>query len=102
MRRLLAALLLLAATSPLAAARLPKAVIPDHYTLSITPDLAAEKFSGQETIDVDVKEPVDTIMLSSVGLELHDVVVASGSKLLLDCQSHALIHRVRRDQTHKV
>ncbi|HXH91993.1 MAG TPA: M1 family peptidase, partial [Thermoanaerobaculia bacterium] len=81
MRRLLAAVIFLAAL-PLAAARLPKSVIPDHYAISITPDLAAAKFSGQETIDVDIKEPVDTITLSSVGLELHDVVVASGSKLL--------------------
>ncbi|HXH39774.1 MAG TPA: M1 family peptidase, partial [Thermoanaerobaculia bacterium] len=81
MRRLAAAALLLAAL-PLAAARLPMGVIPDHYAISITPDLAAEKFSGQETIDVDIKEPVDTITLHSVGLELHDVVVGSGSKLL--------------------
>jgi aminopeptidase N/puromycin-sensitive aminopeptidase len=81
MRRLFAAVIFLTAL-PLAAARLPKSVIPDHYAISITPDLAAKKFSGQETIDVDIKEPVDTITLSSVGLEMHDVVVASGSKLL--------------------
>ncbi|HSY49476.1 MAG TPA: M1 family metallopeptidase [Thermoanaerobaculia bacterium] len=82
MRRLLAAAALLLAALPLAAARLPMNVVPDHYTISITPDLAAEKFSGQETIDVDVKEPVDTITLHSAGLEIPDVVVASGSKLL--------------------
>ena len=81
MKRLLAAAFLLAAL-PLAAARLPQSVIPDHYAISITPDLAAEKFSGQETIDVDIKEPIDTITLHSADLELHDVIVASGSKLL--------------------
>ena len=68
MKRLLSAALLLAAL-PLAAARLPKSVIPDHYAISITPDLAAEKFSGQETIDVDIKEPVDTITLHSADIE---------------------------------
>jgi aminopeptidase N len=82
MRRLLAAAALLLAALPLVAARLPVSVIPDHYAISITPDLVAEKFSGQETIDVDIKEPIDTITLNSAGLDLHDVVVGSGSKLL--------------------
>jgi Aminopeptidase N len=87
MRRLFAAALLLAAL-PLAAARLPKGVIPDHYAITITPDLVAEKFSGQETIDVDIKEPIDTITFNSVDLELHDVLVASGSKLLTPVTSY--------------
>ena len=81
MKRILAAAALLLAALPLSAARLPTSVIPDHYAITITPDLVAEKFSGQETIDVDIKEPVDTITLHSAGLELHDVVVASGSKM---------------------
>ena len=82
MRRFLTAAALFLAALPLAAARLPKSVIPDHYAISITPDLVTEKFSGQETIDVDIKEPIDTITLSSADLEMHDVVVAQGSKLL--------------------
>jgi aminopeptidase N/puromycin-sensitive aminopeptidase len=82
MRRTFAIAAFLLAALPLAAARLPKSVIPDHYAITITPDLAAAKFSGSETIDIDIKEPVDTITLHSVGLELHDVVVGSGSKLL--------------------
>jgi aminopeptidase N/puromycin-sensitive aminopeptidase len=82
MRRQLITAALFFAALPLAAARLPQSVIPDHYAISITPNLAAETFSGQETIDVDIKEPIDTIMLHSVDLDLHDVIVASGSKLL--------------------
>jgi aminopeptidase N len=82
MRRLLTSTALLVAALPLFATRLPKSVVPDHYAITITPDLAAEKFSGQETIDVDVTEPIDTITLHSAGLELTDVVVGSGSKLL--------------------
>ncbi len=82
MRRLLTVAVLLVAAFPLFAARLPKRVIPDHYAITITPDLTAEKFSGQETIDVDVTEPIDTITIHSAGLELNDVVVGSGSKLL--------------------
>jgi len=81
MRRLLFSALLLAAV-PLAAARLPQSVIPDHYAITITPDLPTEKFSGNETIDVTVKEPVDTITLHSADIIIHDVVLASGSKMM--------------------
>src|SRR5258706_2910826 len=81
MRRLLFSALLLAAL-PLAAARLPQSVIPDHYAITITPDLPGEKFSGNETIDVTLKEPVDTITLHSADIVIHDVVLASGSKMM--------------------
>ena len=82
MRRTLVAAAFLLAALPLAAARLPQSVIPDHYAITITPDLSAERFSGRETIDVDIREPVDTITLNSAEMELQDVIVASGSKLL--------------------
>jgi len=32
--------------------RLPETVQPEHYTLTLTPDLKAATFSGVETIDV--------------------------------------------------
>jgi aminopeptidase N/puromycin-sensitive aminopeptidase len=75
MRRVLIALL--AATPLFAATRLPQNVIPDHYAIAIAPDLAAETFSGEETIDVDVKEPVDSITLHSIDLTLKDVRVGT-------------------------
>jgi aminopeptidase N len=75
MRRL-PILVLLALAAPLhAAARLPVNVLPSHYALTIAPDIAAETFTGSETIDVDVREPVDAITLHAVGLQLHDVTV---------------------------
>jgi aminopeptidase N/puromycin-sensitive aminopeptidase len=82
MRRLLSAAALLLAALPLAAARLPQTVIPDHYTITITPDLPSETFSGQETIDVTIKEPVDTITLHSAEIAMGEVVLATGSKML--------------------
>jgi aminopeptidase N/puromycin-sensitive aminopeptidase len=82
MRRLLASAILFLAALPLAAARLPQSVIPDHYAITITPDLPTEKFSGNETIDVTLKEPADTITLHSADLVMHDVVLASGSKMM--------------------
>src|SRR6266850_927800 len=75
MRRILLALLV---TTPLfAATRLPQNVIPDHYAIAIAPDLASETFSGEETIDVDVKEPVESITLHAVDLNLKDVRVGA-------------------------
>src|ERR1700710_1963894 len=82
MRRLILAAALLIAALPLAAARLPQSAIPDHYAITITPDLPGEKFSGQETIDITLKEPVDTITLHSADIVMHDVVLASSSKMM--------------------
>ena len=59
------------------AARLPTTVIPSHYAITITPDLGAETFHGEETIDVDVKEPVASITMHGIGFTYHDVTVTS-------------------------
>ncbi len=75
MRRLAIILIALFATPLLAATRLPQTVIPSHYAIRIAPDLANETFSGSETIDVDITEPVDSITLHSVDLTLGDVFV---------------------------
>jgi aminopeptidase N len=52
------------------AARLPQTVIPSHYAITITPNLADETFHGEETIDVDVKEPVSSVTMHSVGIDV--------------------------------
>ena len=84
MRRLVAVLLLLAASAPplYAVTRLPQNAIPFHYAITITPDLAGESFAGEETIDVDIREPLDSITLHAVDLTLEEVTVESrGTKL---------------------
>ncbi len=45
------------AAQPLHAQRLPDTVLPEHYSLTLTPDLKAATFSGVETIDVSIKAP---------------------------------------------
>jgi aminopeptidase N len=75
MRRIFFSLLI--ATPLFAATRLPQTVIPDHYTIAIAPDLGAQTFSGEETIDVDVKAPVDSITLHAAELNLKDVRVGA-------------------------
>jgi aminopeptidase N/puromycin-sensitive aminopeptidase len=60
------------------AARLPRTVIPNHYAITIAPDLDKENFQGDETIDVNVTEPVSSITMHAVGFTYHDVAVTSG------------------------
>jgi aminopeptidase N len=82
MKRAAAVAALLLSAIPLAAARLPKSVVPSHYTLSFAPDLVNETFSGMEKIDVEVKTPVDAITLHAVEMELRNVTVTAGEKEL--------------------
>ncbi|HEX4006721.1 MAG TPA: M1 family metallopeptidase [Acidobacteriaceae bacterium] len=62
--------------------RLPDTVIPEHYTLSLTPNLKAASFFGSETIDVDVKEPVEAITLNAAEIQFGTVTVAFGDREL--------------------
>jgi aminopeptidase N len=45
--------------------RLPGGVRPEHYSLTITPDLAKATFAGQETIEVVLDRPSTTITLNA-------------------------------------
>jgi aminopeptidase N len=62
------------------AQRLPTTVLPDHYTLTLTPDLKAATFTGVESIDVTVKEPVNAITLNAAEIEFQSVIVTAGGK----------------------
>jgi aminopeptidase N len=65
-----AALLLLALAVPLSAARLPRTVLPVHYRITFVPDLEHETFRGEEAISVEVKQPVRSVTLNAVDLEI--------------------------------
>ena len=62
------------------AERLPQTVRPEHYTLTLTPDLKAATFTGIETIDVILAEPTNRITLNAVALDLKSVTVTAGGK----------------------
>ncbi len=83
MKRSFAAALLLVGVMGVpaaSAARLPLDVTPTNYRITFTPDLAAEKFSGEEIISVQVKKPVTAITLHAVDIEFDDVTITSGKK----------------------
>src|SRR5271166_2707544 len=72
--------LLLASSGALHAQRLPQTVQPEHYKLTLTPDLKAATFSGAEFIDVSLSEPTDHITLNAVEIVFDSVSVTVGGK----------------------
>src|SRR5580658_4833846 len=87
--------LLAAAANPAHAQRLPKTVIPEHYTLLLTPDLKAATFSGVETIEVTLSEPADHITLNSAEIAFQSVTITAAGN-----QQTALVSSdVEKEQT---
>jgi len=62
------------------AQRLPAAVVPEHYTLTLTPDLKAATFTGVESIDVTLAEPATQITLNSAEIAFQSVTVTAAGK----------------------
>ncbi|MEO6318590.1 MAG: M1 family metallopeptidase [Acidimicrobiales bacterium] len=57
--------------------RLPRAVVPRRYDLTLTPDLAAATFSGTVDIDVEVVEATPLVVLNAIELEVDTAWVTS-------------------------
>ena len=51
--------------------RLPRTVAPERYELTLTPDLAAATFAGEERVRVTVHEPTSEVVLNALDLEVH-------------------------------
>jgi puromycin-sensitive aminopeptidase len=58
--------------------RLASTVIPSAYRLRMVPDLDAATFTGSVEIDVEVTEPVSTVSLNAIELEVSPASVRSG------------------------
>jgi len=68
------------AASVAQAQRLPGTVLPEHYALTLTPDLKAATFSGIETIDVILTKPTTSITLNASELTFGSVKISSAGK----------------------
>ncbi|MBV8630641.1 MAG: M1 family peptidase, partial [Silvibacterium sp.] len=62
------------------AQRLPKTVHPEHYQLTLTPDLKNATFTGSERIDVVLDQPSDSITLNAVEIKFQSVTANAGGK----------------------
>ncbi len=67
------AIFALSVTTATHAQRLPSGVHPEHYSLSLTPDLQAATFSGEETIDLMLDAPSRSITLNAVDIKFGEV-----------------------------
>ena len=76
---LFTAFILLLAVSGLQAQRLPRTVVPSHYTLRIDPNIAEQKFSGEETIDVHVSQATREVVLNSLDLDINLAEAITGT-----------------------
>jgi aminopeptidase N/puromycin-sensitive aminopeptidase len=74
------ACLLLITARPAGAQRLPSTVRPDHYALTLAPDLKTATFSGIETIDISLAESTDHITLNAIEIAFQSVTVTANGK----------------------
>src|SRR5512145_3207648 len=58
--------------------RLPATVTPERYQIRLTPDLTTWTFTGEETVSVNIHEPVRQIILNAAELEFR-AVAATGA-----------------------
>ncbi|HEX2918035.1 MAG TPA: M1 family metallopeptidase [Edaphobacter sp.] len=72
------AVVLVSTSVSLMAQRLPDGVHPEHYSLTLTPDLNAATFTGEETIDILLDQPSRTVTLNSA--EIKFVSVKAGTQ----------------------
>jgi aminopeptidase N/puromycin-sensitive aminopeptidase len=71
--------LIAAAANPAKAQRLPQTVRPEHYSLTLTPDLKAATFTGNEFIEVTLDEPTDHITLNAAEITFQAVWGITGT-----------------------
>ena len=81
-RGLALSLILLPVFSSALAQRLPSVARPQHYSLQLAPDLNGATFTGEETIDLTLSQPEDSIVLNADELKFERVSAQSEGKSL--------------------
>ena len=79
-RPYLLATCILALAGTASAQKLPTSVLPDHYDLAFSIDLAAARFTGNTGIDVRVLRPTTTIVLNAVEMDITNATIAAGGQ----------------------
>jgi aminopeptidase N len=75
--------------------KLPKEVVPTDYSVRIVPNIDALKFSGTETVKLDVRNPVRRLVLNALELEITEASLdgkrLSKSAIKIDSEKELLI-----------
>ena len=58
--------------------KLPKEVVPAHYSLRLSPDPAKDRFDGRVEIDIDVAKPVKALTLNAANLAFQSALLVTG------------------------
>ena len=58
--------------------RLPRTVLPRRYDLTLTPDLEAATFAGEETVAVEVATPTADVVLNAAEIEIDEATARVG------------------------
>src|ERR1700755_877627 len=62
------------------AQRLPGGATPDHYSLTVNVNFPNNSFDGDETINLKLDKPTNTITLNALEIDFHDVSVTAGGQ----------------------
>jgi puromycin-sensitive aminopeptidase len=63
--------------------RLPWSVVPSRYAIRLEPDLLAGTYTGEETVEVTVREPVQEIVLNAADLTILEARLDDGRRKTL-------------------
>ncbi len=63
------------------AQRLPGGASPDHYSLVVNINFPTNSFEGDESIDLQLTKPTNTITLNALEIDFHEVTVAVGGQM---------------------
>jgi puromycin-sensitive aminopeptidase len=62
--------------------RLPRTVVPSRYELVLAPDLGRFTFTGEERVEVEVVEAIDTVVLNAIELDITSAALVQGDRRL--------------------
>ncbi|MBM2803998.1 MAG: putative aminopeptidase [Deltaproteobacteria bacterium] len=74
--------------------RLPTTVTPERYVIRLTPDLTTWTFAGDETVTIQIHQPVGTILLNAAELAVDSVSIK-------DAKGKVLAGNVILDHEHE-